>query len=276
MACYAKRNKIYCLHKTNKLENKMKKSILFCMLSVAALSLCGCLNPHLSSMGSSQMIVAHQPRVAVNGDSSSMALSVDAYGGAKMTGLNVKDGFSAGGTAALNYRPLGAASPLYVEAAFGGKGGKASFDCSEASKCNDGYMAWLASSEGKKKYSFWSLQERIAIGADFDVGPMILGLGAGIQLFEGGGDFDDVRDDLGKILAENDDEGYGVKLYSAARVGARLGQYGVIALDADFMWLKTMNIGFMLNYFHPSGFHGGIFAVEKVGYGVNFGKTFSF
>ena len=41
-------------------------------------------------------------------------------------------------------------------------------------------------------------------------------------------------------------------------------------------WLKTLNFGFMLNYFHPSGFHGGVFAAEKVGYGVNFGKTFSF
>ena len=58
--------------KTNKLENKMKKSILFCMLSAAALSLCGCLNPHLSSIGSSQMIVAHQPRLAINGESSPM------------------------------------------------------------------------------------------------------------------------------------------------------------------------------------------------------------
>ena len=254
----------------------MKNSILFCMLSFAALSLCGCLNPHLSSMGASQMIVAHQPRMTVNGDSSSMTLSVDAFGGAKMDGRNIKDGFTAGGTAALNYRPLGASSPLYVEAAFGGKGGQASLDCTEASKCNDGYMAWLASPEGKKKYSFWNLQERIAVGADFDAGPVILGLGAGVQLFEGGGKFDDVRDYLGKSYADNDDEGYGVKLYSSARIGARLGQYGVLALDADVMWLKSVNVGLMLNYFHPSGFHGGIFAVEKVGYGLNFGKTFSF
>ena len=254
----------------------MKKSILFCMLSVAAMSLCGCLNPHLSSMGASTMVVAHQPRLAVNGENSAMNLSVDAFGGAKMTGRNVKDGFSAGATALLNYRPLGAMTPLYVEAAFGGKGGKASFDCSEAGKCNDFYNAWLEGPDGKKKYSFWNLQERIAVGADFDVGPVILGLGAGIQLFEGGGDFDDMRDYLGKSLAENDDEGYGVKLYSTARVGARLGQQGVLALDADFMWLKTLNVGFMLNYFHPSGFHGGVFAAEKVGYGVNFGKTFSF
>ena len=77
-------------------------------------------------------------------------------------------------------------------------------------------------------------------------------------------------------MAENDDEGYGVKVYSAARIGARLGQYGAIMLESDIMWLKTLNVGFMLNYFHPSGFHGGVFAAEKVGYGVNFGKTFSF
>lgn len=254
----------------------MKNSILFCILSVAALSLCGCLNPHLSSMGASQMIVAHQPRMAVNGNSSSMTLSVDAFGGAKMTGRNVKDGFTAGGTAALNYRPFGSMTPLYLEAAFGGKGGQVSLDCSEGGKCNDGYMAWLASPEGKKKYSFWNLQERLAVGADFDLGPVILGLGAGVQLFEGGGKFDDVRDYLGMSFAENDDEGFGVKLYSSARIGARLGQYGVLALDADVMWLKSVNVGLMLNYFHPSGFHGGVFAVEKVGYGVNFGKTFSF
>ena len=234
----------------------MKKTILLGMLSAVAMSLCGCLNPHLGSMGASTMIVAHQPRLAVNGDSSAMTLSVDAFGGAKMQGRNVKDGFSAGATAALNYRPFGYSSPLYVEAAFGGKGGNVSLDCSEAGKCNDGYMAWLETPDGRKKYSFWNVQERIAIG--------------------GGGDYDDIRDYLGNSLAENDDEGYGAKLYSTARIGARLGQYGVIAFDADFMWLKTLNVGFMLNYFHPSGFHGGIFAAQKVGYGVNVGKTFSF
>ena len=67
-----------------------------------------------------------------------------------------------------------------------------------------------------------------------------------------------------------------MKLYSSARLGARLGLYGVIMANVDIMWLKTMNVGLSLNYFHPSGFHGGVFAVEKVGYGVNFGKTFSF
>ena len=233
----------------------MKKSILFGFLSVAMMSLCGCLNPHLSSMGASQMIVAHQPRLAVNGDSSALTVALDGFGGAKMFGIT---------------------SPLYVQAAFGGKGGNASFDCSEAGKCNDGYNAWLETSAGRKKYSFWNLQERMSVGAEFDIGPVILGLGAGVQLFEGGGDFDDVRDYLGKSLAENDDEGYGVKLYSSARIGARLGAYGVVAFDTDVMWLKTLNVGLMLNYFHPSGFHGGFFAAQKVGYGVNFGKTFSF
>ena len=55
----------------------MKKTIFLGMLSAVALSLCGCLNPHLGSMGASTMIVAHQPRLAVNGDSSAMTLSVD-------------------------------------------------------------------------------------------------------------------------------------------------------------------------------------------------------
>lgn len=254
----------------------MNKTLFMGMLSVAAMSLCGCLNPHLSSMGASQMIVAHQPRMAVDGKESSMTLAVDAFGGAKMTGRNVKDGFSAGATAALDYRPLGATSPLYVEAALAGKGGNVSLECSEGGKCNEAYNVWLASAPGKEKYSFWNVQERLGVGADFDIGSMILGIGAGVQIFEGGGDYDDIRDVLGKSMATNDDEGYGVKLYSSARIGARLGQNGVIALDADFMWLKTMNFGLMLNYYHPSGFHGGVFAAEKVGYGVNFGKTFSF
>ena len=253
----------------------MKTSISLSTLFVLALSLCGCLNPHLSSMGASQMIIAHQPRLAVNGDSSAITVSVDGFGGAAMTGRNIKDGFSGGASVALNYRPFGLSSPLYVEAAFGGKGGKASFDCSEGGKCNDLYEAWLESA-GQRKYSFWNLQERMAVGADFNAGPMILGLGVGVQLFEGGGDFDDIRDYLGKSFAENDDEGYGVKLYSTARLGTRLGQYGVITANADIMWLKTMNVGLSLNYFHPSGFHGGIFGAEKVGYGANFGKTFSF
>ena len=254
----------------------MKKSILFGMLCAVAMALSGCLNPHLSSMGASQMIVAHQPRLAVNGDTSSLSVSVDAYGGAKMTGRNIKDGFTGGGAAALNYRPFGFASPFYLEAALGGKGGKASFDCTEGGKCNDGYTAWLTE-VGKEKFSFWSLQERLSMGADFDLGPMILGFGAGFQIFEGGGDFDDIRDYLGKQnLAENDDEGYGVKLYSSARIGARLGQNGVIVLESGFMWLKTLNIALTLGYYHPSGIHGGVFAAEKVGFGVNFGKTFSF
>lgn len=254
----------------------ISSSILFnLMLLVSAFSLCGCLNPHLSSMGASQMIVSHQPRLAVNGDSSSMTVSAEAFGGAKMTGRNIKDGYSGGASASLNYRPFGLTSPLYVEAALGGKGGKASLECSESGKCNNEYNAWLLTNAGKKKYSFWSLQERISAGADFDVGPVILGLGAGVQLFEGGGDFDDIRDVLGRNMADNDDDGYGVKLFTSARIGARLGGNGAVVLEGDVMWLKTMNVGFTLNYYHPSGFYGGVFAAEKVGYGVNFGKTFS-
>ena len=102
----------------------MKKSILFGVLSVMTLSLCGCLNPHLSSMGASQMIVPHQPRLDVNGDTSAVTMSVDAYGGAKMSGRNIKDGFTAGATASLNYRPLGFSSPLYVEAALAARADK--------------------------------------------------------------------------------------------------------------------------------------------------------
>lgn len=255
----------------------MKRSIIFGLLSVAVMSLCGCLNPHLSSMGASQMIVAHQPRMAINGDTSSMVLSVNAYGGAKMTGRNIKDGFTGGASASFNFRPLGAASPYYVEAALGAKGGNASLKCSESGKCNDSYNLWLTTSAGEKKYSFWNMQERLGVGADFDVGPYaILGVGAGIQLFEGGGDFDDIRDELGKSMATNDDDGFGAKVYSSVRVGARLGQNGVIALESDIMWMKTMNLGFMLSYYHPSGFYGGVFGAQKVGYGLNFGKAFRF
>ena len=255
----------------------MKKSFLVGVLSIAAMSLCGCLNPHLGSMGASQMIVAHQPRLAVNGDSSAMTVSVNAFGGAKMTGRNIKDGFTGGATASLNYRPMGLSSPFYVEASLGAKGGNVSLECSESGKCNDAYYKWLASSAGKKKYSFWNMQERLAGGVDFDLGPyVIFGMGVGVQLFEGAGEFDDIRDYLGKSIVDNDDEGFGMKLYSSARIGARLGSKGVIALDADFMWLKTLNFGLMLNYYHPSGFYGGIFGAEKVGYGVNFGKTFRF
>ena len=255
----------------------MKKSTLICLLSAMTFCLSGCLNPHLSSMGASQMIIAHQPRSAVNGDTSAMALSIDAFGGIKMTGRNIKDGFSGGATASLNFRPLGFSSPLYLEAALGGKGGNASLECSEGGKCNDRYTEWLLSDAGKKKYSFWSVQERLGGGAEFNIGQYsVLGASAGIQIFEGGGDFDDIRDELGKNMANNDDEGFGIKVYSSVYAGARLGQNGIIVLEGDVMWLKTMNIGLMLNYFHPSGFHGGIFAAEKVGYGVNFGKTFRF
>lgn len=255
----------------------MKKSIFFCMLSVAALSLCGCLNPHLSSMGASQMIVAHQPRMDAQGDSSLMSLSVDGFGGAKMTGRNIKDGYSFGANALLNYKAFGSSSPFYLETALGGKAGEASLKCSESGKCNDLYNEWLLSDEGKNDFSFWSLQERLGGGADFDLGQnAFIGIKGGLQMFQGGGDFDDVRDKLGKNMADNDDEGYGLKIYSSVYAGARLGQYGTIVLEGEAMWLKTMNFGFMLNYFHPSGFHGGIFAAEKVGYGVNFGKSFSF
>jgi len=206
-----------------------------------------------------------------------VSLAVDGFGGAKMTGRNIKDGFSIGANALLNYRAFGASSPLYLEAGLGGKGGQVSLKCSESGKCNDLYNAWLKN-EGKKDYSFWGLQERLGGGADFDLGPYaVLGVSAGVQMFQGGGDYDDVRlDTLGKNMADNDDEGYGIKVYSSVYAGARLGQNGMIVLEGDIMWLKTMNFGLMLSYFHPSGFHGGIFAAEKVGYGVNFGKTFSF
>lgn len=264
-----------------------KKSICaLAALSLSAFLLNGCFMPKAHSMGASLMNVSHQPRLSADSENAEFTASVNAFGGISGEGLNVEDVKSGGANASLMFRMGGSLSPLFFSAAVGGFGGKLGFTCSE-SGCSDnslGYKAWLKTKDGKDEYSFWNVQERLVVGGDFNPGKyLILGLGGGVQFFQGGGDYDDKREDLDKLgLIESLDDNYGVAPVSSVWLGSRLGQngkWGSVLAEFDMLYKGGSDVwtsSIMLNYFHTSGFFGGVIWNSQLGYELNVGKTFVF
>ena len=59
-------------------------------------------------------------------------------------------------------------NPLFVHASFAGATGDLKFGCSEA-PCEWKYNRWL----NDKKYTYWTLQERVMLGSDFVFGGLV-------------------------------------------------------------------------------------------------------
>lgn len=256
----------------------MKIRLLF-TLAFVPLLFCGCMKPSFHSMGVSPMIVEHPARAIPHGDSLEMSVSADAFGGYIRSGMNTEKGFDAGGAVSFLLRPAGAYSPLFMEAAVGGKYGQVKF--ADGDYFDGGYSKWLMTKDGEKSYSFYSIQERITAGADFDLGSYVmLGFGGGVQFFQGGGEFDDKRDELEKLrIADNYDDGYGVKPVGMLRVGGRLGKIGTLMLEYSQTFathLADFGTNISLSYAHPSGLHAGLFMDLDAGVGLSLGKTFRF
>lgn len=256
------------------------KNLLLPVVALVPMLFCGCMKPYFHSMGVSPMIVDHPARTVAHGDSSEVSVSADAFGGYINKGLNTENGFNAGGTVSFLYRPAGALSPLFVEAAVSGKYGQVKFTDGDDDFDNR-FGEWLKTKDGEKSYSFYSIQERITAGADFDLGSyLMLGLGGGVQFFQGGGEFDDKRDELETLrIAENYDDGYGVRPVGMLRVGGRLGKNGILMLEYSQTFashLADMGSNISLSYSHPTGLHAGLFMDMDAGLGLSLGKTFRF
>lgn len=266
--------------------NRIKACFAFVLVCFSALSLCGCFMPRAHSMGASLMAVPHQPRASVDSANAEMSVAVGAFGSIAGEGLNVDKVKSGGGNVSFMYRMGEMASPVFFSASVGGIGGRLHFVCNE-SECSDNgekYKEWLETKDGKRGYSFWDVQERLLLGGDFNVGRyVILGLGGGVQFFQGGGGYDDKREELGdRNLVENLDGKAGYAPVSSVWAGSRLGndgKWGSVLAELDMLYkndIEDWTTAMMLSYFHTTGFYGGIVWSSQLGYGLNLGKAFVF
>jgi hypothetical protein len=158
-------------------------------------------------------------------------------------------------------------SPLFVNVAAGAFGGSLRFSCDDSYGCDENdkkYKAWLESDEGSDSYSFWNVQERVLVGADFNIGYAIFGAAAGVQLFQGGSDYDDMREKLDdEGLVNSKDEKNGVGAVSSVWLGSYLGrhgQYGNLVAEMDIFYkgdIDDWTSSIKWTYTHPSGFFGG-------------------
>lgn len=261
-----------------------------CLTAITSALLTGCLLPKTRAMGASVMPSPLQHRA--NGNDEGRYLSLSGSGFYGHTGSpkdNVKDVNAGGADLNLTYRLGGMLSPLFASASVGAFGGYSGFSCT-TSKCtderpeNERYWDWLKTKEGEDSYSFWSLQERIMIGADFNPGPyVIVGFAGGVQLFQDGGDYRKKRRSLDKLdIAEDIDGDFGVGQTYAVWLGSHLGRNGeygnfVSQLDMYFLggfdqWTSAIK----LTYTHPSGFFAGYQYGSLVSHNFYFGKEFIF
>lgn len=266
--------------------NKIKSLAVLTASLCAAFTLNGCFMPRAHSMGASLMSVAHQPRVSGDSTNTELSVGVNAFGSVAGEGANVENVMSGGGNVTFMYRMGGLVSPIFTSASVGALGGKLQFACTD-SRCSDSeikYKEWLKTGAGEDEYSFWDVQERLLVGADFNPGKyVIVGFAGGVQLFQGGGDYDDMR-------AELDDGHYikslegrkGAAPLTAFWLGSRIGRdgkWGSVLAEFDMLYkdnAEDWTSALMLNYFHTTGFFGGIVWNSQLGYELNVGKTFVF
>lgn len=265
-----------------------KSTIAMVTMAALSLNLTGCLLPKARSMGASLMPVPLDHRVDGNDDSQKVTLSASGFWNRNSEDHNLDKVMSGGGDLGLTYRFGGSLSPLFVNAAAGAFGGSLSMSCTESDCKNHGenekYRQWLSTKEGQKDYSFWNVQERVLVGADFNPGSlMIMGLGAGMQFYQGSSDYDDLRDKLSeKKIMDDVDRNVGFGVVSAVWLGAHLGkqgQYGYVVAEVDTYfkgdpedWLGSVK----LTYSHPTGFFGGAAYEDLLGLTLYAGKTFTF
>jgi len=265
----------------NKMKNK-KSYLLLIAGAAITFTMTGCIAPSMQSMGSAPMITAHQPKTTPSGEKQ-IDLSVEAYGMLNTTGLNVEQVNAGGGAVSFGFHPAGAISPLFVNAAVAGVAGSLQFGCTDL-PCADTYQAWLGTDDGDENQTFWSLQERLIAGAEFNLGShFFLGAAGGIQFYQGGGDYESMRDRLEDIkLVKNIDGKADWRPTASAWLGPRFGENGnggTLTLEYSVTFaekVKEWNTLLGISYFHPSGFHGGVFTTTNAAFAASLGKTFQF
>ena len=261
---------------------KTKKPLLLAAAVAAALALTGCITPSMQSMGSAPLPAFHQPKTTPAGEKE-MALSAEAFGTIASTGFNVEQVNAGGGTVSFAFHPAGALSPLFVSASLAGMAGTLQFGCNDT-PCSSEYNAWLATGDGDEDYTFWNIQERVLAGVEFNIGTnFFIGAAGGTQFYQGGGDYESKRERLEKLhLVKNVDEKADWRPTASAWLGPRFGENGnagTISIEYDITFagkVKEWNTQLGISYFHPSGFHGGVFTNSNASFVASLGKTFLF
>ena len=250
--------------------------------AIVALAMTGCIAPSMQSMGSAPMTTAHQPKTTPNGEKQ-VDLTVETFGTFGSTGYNVEQVNAGGGTVAFGFHPAGAISPLFVNASVAGIAGTLQFGCTDL-PCSDTYQAWLSSKDGDEDYTFWNLQERILAGAEFNLGSnFFIGAAGGLQFYQGGGDYESKRSRMEDArLVKNVDEKADWRPTASVWLGPRFGDNGSggsLSLEYSVTFaekVKEWNTLLGISYFHPSGFHGGVFTTSNASFIASIGKTFLF
>lgn len=262
---------------------KASFAAIFCMTFM----LNGCVGTSLRSLATTPTPIVHQPRLDPTSEKSEIAVSADAFGIVNGNWLNTNDIYGGGGIVSGTFRAGGAISPLFASAHVSGFGGKVNFECMNKKGCKSGFQKWMNSDDGKDDYNFWGIQEQVMVGAEFDTRFfMNFGLAAGARMFQGGGSYDDKREELEEeYKVKNRDDGYGASPAVSLWLGFRIGdkaQNGSIIAQVDYAneYIVDDNdegvLPITLSYFHPSGFHGGVTFVKNMYYNLYFGKTFTF
>lgn len=265
----------------------MKKQLI--LLAALSVALTGCLKPTTHSMGASLMPAPIMHRSSP--DSSAQELSVTASGfyGHTDDAYNVENLNAFGGNIGLTYRMGGMLSPLFLNVAAGVFGGSLHFGCDESHYCSrddesdSKYIEWLESKDGRKSYSFWNMQERILVGADFSLAFVIVGGAVGFQLYEGGLDYDRMRGRLdNEGLMESRGGDFGADVTSSVWLGTYLGshgRFGNLVAEYDVIFkdkYEDAMASIKWTYTHPSGFFGGVARNDLIEYSLFMGKQFVF
>ncbi len=254
----------------------MKANLYAKFFSLAFLCLlAGCNKPLFMSMGTAPLPVYHEPRWSGEQDKK-WVISADAFAGPYGEGLNVREVFSLGGDLSVMYRFL---NPLFVHASFAGATGDLKFGCSEA-PCEWKYNRWL----NDKKYTYWTLQEQVMLGSDFVFGGLVqTGFGVGVQFFQADGQYEREREKMELAgIADNANGKNEIYPELGYWIGINLGRkarHGVIRNDITMVVSKDLpQEGALtdgINYYHPSGFHGGLSLSAQMGVMFQLGKRFA-
>lgn len=262
----------------------MKKKLI--LLATVSVALTGCLQPTARSMGATLMPAPMLHRASPDNASQELSVAASGFYGHTGDAYNVEDVNAGGGNVGVTYRLGGVVSPLFVNVAAGVFGGSLQFGCDKDYACDSTdvkYNAWLESDAGKDSYSFWNAQERILLGADFSVGYAIFGAAAGVQMFQGGSDYDDMREKLDEDRFINSiDKNNGVSAVTSVWLGSYLGrhgQYGNLVAEMDIFYkgdIDDWTSSIKWTYTHPSGFFGGVAYGNLMELNVFAGKQFVF
>lgn len=277
----------------------MKKLIHFFAVGLMFMGLTAC-SPTLHSMGAAVQPAPINHRATSDSAVTEAEVAVSGFWAHNWDADNIKDMNAGGGNVSTTYR-LG--KVFFVNAAVGGFGGSLKFSCDEDADCNDivtftnrekektysingsdDYNDWLRTSEGQKFYSFMNFQERILVGIDANLGKyVILGVAGGIQAYQGGSDYDEIREELGDLgYIDNSDAKNGIAPTSAWWIGMRFGKngkFGNFTIEFDDVYKGTIGdwVGARkYTYAHPTGFFLGVTEGDLISLGVFAGKQFVF